>query len=140
MKKTVYTLLLILLIMNVSFMIVFGDVYHGGGSGTFSINDGDYTSNVIQWTAAFTIPKGNMYIKSIAYSHNQGVTHYYQVSPSATSFTTSKMKVDGTLRTRTVSMKANSGQTYGAFAQKFDTSLTVDLYNGKIYVYSTNNS
>ncbi len=138
MKKVFKGLLLCSLFLVLLMSGLYADTYHVGKS--FIIGAADYQSDSVTWSPAFNIPSGNLYIKSYANLANPtGMTEYYKVSPSASSYTTTRMPIDGTLYTRSTSMAATGGTTYGAHAIKWDTTLTISV-SGKIYFYSKNNS
>ncbi|MBR3563823.1 MAG: hypothetical protein IKM87_04945 [Clostridia bacterium] len=138
MKKFFKLLVLISFVSIVFISIAFADTYHAGKS--FTIPGSDLQSDACNWTPAFNIPSGNLYVKSYANLANPtGMTEYYRVCPSASSYTTTKIPIDGTLYTRSTSMAATGGVSYAAHAIKWDSILTVSI-TGKIYFYSKNNS
>ncbi len=102
----------------------------------WSITAYDNYSSSYNWTAKNNVSSGHLYIKSKAYSPNQGVTQYYVVAPSSSANTTGKFKVGDSYKSLFVNMVAVSGHTYAARAERWDWSLNTDISQGHIYIYN----
>jgi hypothetical protein len=138
MKNYLKFMLILCIALVVCVLSVFADTYHQGKS--FTIADSSIQSSSLNWTPAFDIPAGNLYMKTYANLANPtGQTEYYTVSPKASAPTVGRIKIDGNLYTKTSNTGLTGGITYGAKAYKWDSTLTIEV-TGKIYFYSTNNS
>ncbi len=126
----------------ISFVLIFAfasianaDVLHKYIYG-WGITAYDNYSSTYNWTAKNDVSSKHLYIKSKAYSRNQGVTQYYVVAPSSSASTTGKFKVDDSFKSLYVSMTAVSGHTYACRAERWDWSLNTEILQGHIYIYN----
>ena len=137
MKNCIRLLSIFIFLFILVTSVAVADIYHA--KGTWSITGASPKSNTYNWTPAFNIPSGNLYVKAMA-SCPSGVSSYFTLAPDTWASTVGKIAADGSLHQKSSSFAANGGTTYKAFSKRWDPSLTVILTNGKTYFYSTNNS